>query len=284
MSAITCAKSLALSALSSGVEGRVLPWLRLGRRDGRQIPRYAQLAPNWRRQRPRDGFEHEVWLIATKKPSRGRPASRGVGLAKHSNLAFSPPDAQRRQAAVAKRHRSRPQTPPSASRRCYRRSPAPWRGTQGATGALATGTEAGDAAEVVRCWWAERLAPAGRGVMRSMGHDRPVALSCSRCGTTWETTSEEMARKTPKCPTCSGAKKPAKAKKLTPKERRAAKAEAFAAKVLERSCGALVVDVGSYSTSTAKVAAACSACGHRWSTRSDHLLSRHWCPKCGAGR
>ena len=77
-----------------------------------------------------------------------------------------------------------------------------------------------------------------------MGHDRPVALSCSRCGTTWETTSEEMARKTPKCPTCSGAKKPAKAKKLTPKERRAAKAEAFAAKVLERSCGALVVDVG----------------------------------------
>ena len=162
--------------------------------------------------------------------------------------------------------------------------PTPWRGTQGATGALATGTEAGDAAEVVRCWWAERLAPAGIGVMRYMGHDRPVALSCSRCGTTWETTSEEMARKTPKCPTCSGAKKPAKAKKLTPKERRAAKAEAFAAKVLERSCGALVVDVGSYSTSTAKVAATCSACGHRWSTRSDHLLSRHWCPKCGAGR
>lgn len=73
-----------------------------------------------------------------------------------------------------------------------------------------------------------------------MGHDRSVALSCSRCGTTWETTSEEMARKTPKCPTCSGAKKPAKAKKLTPKERRAAKAEAFAAKVLERSCGALL--------------------------------------------
>lgn len=106
-----------------------------------------------------------------------------------------------------------------------------------APGALATGTEAGDAAEVVRCWWAERLAPAGIGVMRYMGHDRPVALSCSRCGTTWETTSEEMARKTPKCPTCSGAKKPAKAKKLPPKERRAAKAEAFAAKVLERSCG-----------------------------------------------
>lgn len=121
MSAITCAKSLALSALSSGVEGRVLLWLRLGRRDGRQIPRYAQLAPNWRRQKPRDGFEHEVWLIATKKPSRGRPASRGVGLAKHSNLAFPPPDARRRQAAVAKRHRSRPQAPPSASRRCYRR-------------------------------------------------------------------------------------------------------------------------------------------------------------------
>ena len=104
-----------------GVEGRVLPWLRLGRRDGRQIPRYAQLAPNWRRQKPRDGFEHEVWLIATKKPSRGRPASRGVGLAKRSNLAFPPPDARRRQAAVAKRHRSRPQAPPSASRRCYRR-------------------------------------------------------------------------------------------------------------------------------------------------------------------
>ena len=97
-------------------------------------------------------------------------------------------------------------------------------------------------------------------------------------------TSEEMARKTPKCPACSGAKKPAKVKKLTPKERRAAKAEAFAAKVLERSCGALVVDVGSYSTSTAKVAVTCSACGHRWSTRSDNLLSRHWCPKCGAGR
>ena len=136
MSAITCAKSLALSALSSGgVEGRVLPWPRLGRRDGRQIPRRAQLAPNWRRQKPRDGFEHEVWLIATKKPSRGRPASRGVGLAKHSNLAFPPPDARRRQAPVAKRHRSRPQAPPSASRRCYRRSPAPWRGTQGATGA-----------------------------------------------------------------------------------------------------------------------------------------------------
>lgn len=121
MSAITCAKSLALSALSSGGEGQVLPWLRLGRRDGRQIPRYAQLAPNWRRQKPRDSFEHEVWLIATKKPSRGRPASRGVGLAKHSNLAFPPPDARRRQAAVAKRHRSRPQAPPPASRRCYRR-------------------------------------------------------------------------------------------------------------------------------------------------------------------
>lgn len=153
-----------------------------------------------------------------------------------------------------------------------------------APGALAAGAEVGDAAEVVRRWWAEKLAPADIGVLRYMGHDRPVTLSCSCCGTTWETTSEEMARKTPKCPTCSGAKRPAKARKLTPEERRAAKAEAFAAKVLERSGGALVVDVGSYSTSTAKVAATCSACGHRWSTRSDHLLSRHWCPECGAGK
>lgn len=143
MSAITCAKSLALSALSSGGEGRVLPWLRLGRRDGRQIPRHARLAPNWRRQKPRDGFEHEVWLIATKKPSRGRPASRGVGLAKHSNLAFPPPDARRRQAAVAKRHRSRPQALPPASQRCYRRRSCALarharrhRGEPGATSAL----------------------------------------------------------------------------------------------------------------------------------------------------
>ena len=52
-------------------------------------------------------------MIATKKPSRGRLASRGIGLAKHSNLAFPPPDARRRQAAVAKHHRSRPQAPPS---------------------------------------------------------------------------------------------------------------------------------------------------------------------------
>ena len=54
-----------------------------------------------------------------------------------------PPDARRRQAAVAKRHRSRPQAPPPASRRCYRRRSCALarharrhRGEPGATSAL----------------------------------------------------------------------------------------------------------------------------------------------------
>lgn len=136
MSAIACAKSLALSALSSGgVEGRVLPWLRLGRRDGRQIPRYAQLAPNWRRQKPRDGFEHEVWLIATRNQAEAAPRPveldwRSIAIW-HSRLqtlggARLP---WRSATGVVRRRRRQP------TGAAIDAGPAPWRGTQGATGA-----------------------------------------------------------------------------------------------------------------------------------------------------
>jgi Zn finger protein HypA/HybF involved in hydrogenase expression len=63
--------------------------------------------------------------------------------------------------------------------------------------------------------------------------------------------------------------------KVDPKIRRA---EAFRGKVLAKSNNK--IDIVEYISSTKKVTAKCQDCGQTWKKRSDHLLSRLYCPSC----
>ena len=56
------------------------------------------------------------------------------------------------------------------------------------------------------------------------------------------------------------------------------RAEAYKQKVLLKSDN--TIDVLNYVSSREKVAAQCKSCGYKWEIRSDHLLTRPYCPYC----
>lgn len=56
------------------------------------------------------------------------------------------------------------------------------------------------------------------------------------------------------------------------------RAEAYGNKVLKKSSN--TIDIFNYISSKEKVTAKCKTCGHTWEIRSDHLLSRPYCPMC----
>ncbi|MGP1906808.1 hypothetical protein ACTSEZ_01465 [Metabacillus sp. JX24] len=56
------------------------------------------------------------------------------------------------------------------------------------------------------------------------------------------------------------------------------RSEAYKLKVLKRSDN--TINVLNYINSREKVAAQCNVCGYEWKIRSDHLLSRPYCPSC----
>lgn len=124
----------------------------------------------------------------------------------------------------------------------------------------------------------------------------PIRVRCKRCSYEWEETYSRIKAGKCVCPMChpdraSGHRakhsvdvsklhrdKPTSEQALTKRARR------YADKVYERSGGILAIDVASYVGSRGSVRVNCSVCGHTWTPRTDHLLARPFCPKCGAGR
>ena len=124
----------------------------------------------------------------------------------------------------------------------------------------------------------------------------PVKVRCKECGHEWEETYPRIKAGKCVCPVChpnrvfmrrtrraTGVPKPPR-EKMTPEQALAKRAHRYADKVSERSNGALVVDTTSYVGGRDPVKVRCLKCGHAWTPRTDHLLARPFCPKCGAGR
>ena len=124
----------------------------------------------------------------------------------------------------------------------------------------------------------------------------PIKVRCRDCGTEWEETYSRIKAGKCACPTChpncavkrrtkraAGVPKPQR-EKLTPEQALAKRAQRYAEKVSNRSDGSIEVDVSSYIGGKDPVRARCIRCGHTWTPRTDHLLARPYCPKCGFGR
>lgn len=124
----------------------------------------------------------------------------------------------------------------------------------------------------------------------------PVKVRCKECGHEWVETYPRIKAGKCVCPVChpdrvsarrtrraTGVPKPPR-EKMTPEQALAKRAQRYAGKVSEHSNGALVVDTTSYVGGRDPVKVRCLKCGHAWTPRTDHLLARPFCPKCGAGR
>ena len=124
----------------------------------------------------------------------------------------------------------------------------------------------------------------------------PVKVRCKECGCEWEETYPRIKAGKCVCPAChpdrisvrrarraAGAPKPLR-EKMMPEQALAKRAQRYVDKVSDRSGGALVVDATSYVGSRDFVKVRCTKCGYMWMSRTDHLLARPSCSKCGAGR
>ena len=124
----------------------------------------------------------------------------------------------------------------------------------------------------------------------------PVKVRCKECGHEWEETYPRIKAGKCVCPVChpdrvsarrtrraTGTPRPPR-EKMTPEQALAKRAQRYAGKVSDRSGGALAVDATSYIGGRDPVKVCCSKCGYTWMPRTDHLLARPFCPKCGAGR
>lgn len=133
-------------------------------------------------------------------------------------------------------------------------------------------------------------------VVSYVGSTSPVRVRCRACGNEWEETYPRIKAGKCVCPTChpervsvrrtrrsAGDTRP-RYERLAPEEALAKRAQRYAEKVLGRSGGVLSVDVSSYVGGKDPVQVRCTRCGHSWIPRTDHLLARPYCPKCGAGR
>lgn len=133
-------------------------------------------------------------------------------------------------------------------------------------------------------------------VVSYAGSTSPVKVRCRECGREWEETYPRIKAGKCVCPVCHPDRvtirrtrrtadhpKPQR-EKLTPEQALMKRARRYAEKVSDRSGGAITVDVSSYVGGKDPVLARCSNCGHTWKPRTDHLLARPYCPKCGAGR
>ena len=123
-----------------------------------------------------------------------------------------------------------------------------------------------------------------------------LEVRCKECGCEWEETYPRIKAGKCVCPAChpdrisvrrarraAGAPKPLR-EKMMPEQALAKRAQRYVDKVSDRSGGALVVDATSYVGSRDFVKVRCTKCGYMWMSRTDHLLARPSCSKCGAGR
>lgn len=132
-------------------------------------------------------------------------------------------------------------------------------------------------------------------VVAYAGSTSPVNVRCKECGHEWREKTSYIKAGRCVCPVCCperarrmgcsavSSKHPSR-EKMTRKEALAKRARKYAEKVFDRSGGALEVDITSYAGSRNPVKVRCSACGYTWTSRTDRLLARPFCSKCGAGR
>lgn len=116
-------------------------------------------------------------------------------------------------------------------------------------------------------------------VTRYVNSDTKVQLKCELCGKEWEASCSTIVKK-PFCPFCNPIAKHVNkdANKVSVEERKSLMQKKYCLKLLEASHG----NLKAYNYTGAKdlVDVECMVCGHKWSTRADHLLSRAYCPIC----
>lgn len=112
----------------------------------------------------------------------------------------------------------------------------------------------------------------------------PIRVRCRGCGCEWDETYARIKGGRVACPKCHP-KQPRKHRvkqhvRMSPEESLRRRAERYARKVDAFSDGLVVVDTETYAGSKEKVTVRCTACGHTWMPRADHLLTRCYCPTC----
>ncbi|MDD3337662.1 MAG: 3'-5' exonuclease [Lachnospiraceae bacterium] len=116
-------------------------------------------------------------------------------------------------------------------------------------------------------------------VLRYVNSNTKVKLRCELCGNEWETSCSTIVRN-PACTFCSPiVKHIAKtADKVSEEEKKRLKEIKYYSKLIEVSDGTLKAN--NYTGCKDSVNVECVVCGHKWTTRADHLISRAYCPVC----
>lgn len=112
----------------------------------------------------------------------------------------------------------------------------------------------------------------------------PIQIRCKSCGFEWNIQYDRIKEGNVICRQCHPKIRKTAKKPMTPEEALRKRAQRLTDKVLERSGETLMVDTDTYTGSRNPVTVKCTACGHVWQSRSDHLLSHCRCPHCHAGR
>lgn len=110
-----------------------------------------------------------------------------------------------------------------------------------------------------------------------------VTLKCKLCENEWET-SYYLASHEPKCSFCEPKLKAIKTRKqpLTEEEKHNLRASQYMCKILQKSDRAIIAR--NYTGAKNPVDAECLICGHKWTTRADHLSDRLFCSRCKANK
>ncbi len=116
-------------------------------------------------------------------------------------------------------------------------------------------------------------------VTEYVNYDTWVKLKCKVCEREWEASCDKIVKK-PTCPFCTPVIKQVAKEKTKPHvdDKKKLRALNYITKVTALSKG--TIKTMNFVGVDYKVDAECLKCGHRWSTRADHLISRAYCPMC----
>lgn len=116
-------------------------------------------------------------------------------------------------------------------------------------------------------------------VTRYVNSNTKVELRCKLCEHEWESSCAAIV-KNPVCPFCNPIVKHTvkNTTEVGEEERKRLKQIKYCFKLAEVSNG--ILKAYNYTGSKDLVNVECNVCGHRWTTRADHLLSRAYCPIC----
>lgn len=109
-----------------------------------------------------------------------------------------------------------------------------------------------------------------------------VTLRCQVCGNTFSKSYNAMLKRS-ECPHCNPSVTPKAERKpktstLSAEEKQINRTQKYFEKIKDNSAGK--VSVLAYNGAKEKLVAHCNDCGHEWSIRADHLLTRAYCPLC----